>query len=171
MWENILNWWQVLWVDHKPVATAIAGFISALLIFVLKDAVWQSRVTRLQKLEDFRQKQLEKFYAPLYIFYRESYSRFDYWHSQNLDTVLEKQAFFEAKDAEKFVESLFTEQSVYASKELIILWTNFKAVNDKVEKKKRRSFFVEELIKEYNSLRKDLNLNYSEKEVISGVFD
>lgn len=169
--EDFLNWWKNLWTDYKPVATAFAGFVSALLIFIIRDAIWQKRVNRVQRREDLLQKQLDNFYAPLYIFYREAYARFDYWHSQNPETILEKQPFFEPKDAESFVEKLFSEQPGYVSKELIRFWANFKAVSDKSEKNRRRFFFVEKLIKDYNNLRKELRLDYSEKEILSGKFD
>lgn len=169
--EDIINWWKTLWTDYKPVATAIAGFISALLIFIIKDAIWQSRVTRNQKREDFQQKRLDCFYSPLYLFYRESYARFDFWRNQNPESILTNRPFFETKDAEILVEKLFAEQSSYSSKELIGLWTNFKAIDDKTEKNRRRFLFVENLIKEYNGIRKELHLDYSENEILSGKFE
>jgi hypothetical protein len=170
MWEDIVKWWKALWVDHKPVATAIAGFASAFLMFVIKDAIWQRRVTREQKREEFQQKRLESFYAPLYRFYREAYARFDYWRAQNPDTKIERQPFFEPTTAESFAENLFAEQAGLASQDLLGLWADFMAINDKVEKNRRRNALVEKVVKEYNVLRQELKLDYNENELNTGTF-
>jgi len=169
--DDIVNWWKTLWTDHKPVATAIAGFAAAFLMFLIKDAIWQRRVSRLEKREQLQQRQLDNFYSPLYRFYRESYARFDYWRTKNPETTLERQPFFEPQNGETLVENIFAERSTYASQELIGLWSEFKATDDKVERNRRRQLLLHTLIKEYHGLRKGLSLDYDKGELSTGEFE
>ncbi len=170
MSDEIVNWWKTLWTDNKPVATAIAGFVAAFLMFLIKDAIWQRRVSGLEKREQLRQKQLDNFYSPLYRFYRESFARFDYWRGKNPDTTLERQPFFEPQSDETLAEGVFIEHSTYASQALISLWSEFKATDDKLERNRRRHLFLTTLIKEYHGLRKGLSLDYDKGELSTGEF-
>jgi hypothetical protein len=171
MWNEIANWWRVLWTEQKPAATAIAGFVAAFAMFLIKDAIWQRRVSRLEKREQLQQKQLDNFYSPLYRFYRESYARFDYWRAKNPETTLERQPFFEPQSGETLAENIFAEHSTYASQTLITLWSEFKATDDKVEKIRRRQLLLNTLIKEYQTLRKGLSLDYDKSELSTGEFE
>lgn len=169
MRNEIVNWWRVLWTEQKPVATAIAGFVAAFAMFLIKDAIWQRRVSRIDKRYELKQRQLENLYSPLYRFYRESYSRFDSWRANNPDTTLERQPFFQP-EGESFVERLIAQHSAYASTELIRLWADLNATDDKPEKLKRRKVFVETMIREYQELRKSLKLDYDRDELARGQF-
>ena len=159
-----------MWTDQKPAATAIAGFAVAFLMFLIKDAIWQRRVYRLEKREQLQQEQLEKFYSPLYRFYRDAYARFDYWRNNNPETALERQPFFEPQNGESLVEKYFSDHSAQASHSLVKLWSDFKATDNKAEKIKRRQDFVCALIKEYHEIRKRSGLDYDKEELVSGEF-
>lgn len=170
MWEDIVSWWKTLWTDHKPVATAIAGFAAAFVMFLIKDAIWQRRVNRVEKREQLQQKQLDNFYSPIYRFYRESYARFDYWRTNNPDSTLERQPFFDVQNSEVLMENIFAEHSTCASQELVVLWSDFKATDDKLEKIRRRKLVLKTLIKEYHRLRRDLGHDYDRVELSTGEF-
>lgn len=170
MWTEIIRWWQTLWTDPTIIGGAIAGFISALVMFLFGDVIWKSRMERVKAKAEFRQKQLDCFYAPLYRFYREAYARFDAWHKANTDTQLARQPFFDGGDDEIFVENILAEHPGYASQLLLRQWAAYMATADKTERHNRRQVFIATLIKEYHALRRKLDLDYDKEELKTGVF-
>lgn len=170
MWTDFLKWWQSLWGDPTVVGGAVAGFISALIMFLIGDVIWKSRMERVKSRSEFQQKQLDSFYAPLYRFYREAYARFDLWQKDNPDTQLARQPFFESNDEESFVERIFTEHPGYASQSMLELWSSFNATDDKTRKNRRRQEMILTLVKEYHELRKRLGLDYDNNERKTGQF-
>ena len=170
MWDEIVTWWNTLWIDPKPAATAIGGFVAAFLIFLLKDYFWQKRFARTQKKVELRQQQLDKLYAPLYLFYRETYVRFYTWRKENPDTKVAPQPFFKAKEQEERVVNLFAENAGYASQTLLRWWTAFRAQDEKQKRKELRNILIEIVVKEYQDLRKDLDLDYDKSELKTGQY-
>lgn len=170
MWTEILKWWNSLWTDPTIVGGAIAGFIAAFIMFLIGDVLWKSRVERVKVQTEFRQKQLDLFYAPLYRFYREAYARFDSWKRENADTKLGRQPFFESSEDETFVEKILAEHPGYASQLMIQLWAAYKVTKEKGEKIRRRQAVITALVKEYQGLRRRLDLDYDENELKSGEF-
>lgn len=170
MFEDIVNWWKTLWVDHKPAATAVAGFVSAFLLFLVKDLIWQPRYARAQKRIEFWQKQLDVFYAPLYALYREAYVRYYDWRRQNPDTRLKPQPFFVSLEDETEVAKLFAESPGYASQLLLRCWSDFSAADEPSQKHQRRHCMIVCIVREYNQLRKHLDLAYDSEEIQSGEF-
>jgi hypothetical protein len=170
VWDSVVDWWKSLWIEQKVPAAALAGFIAAFVLFLIKDALWQSRVVRVQKRSEFQQKQLDFFYAPVYRLYCQAYVRFQVWQQENPDTKLSPQPFFEPNDDESFVEKLFAEHPSYASPEVLRLWAAFRAVDGGAEKNDRRRAMISVLIKEYNLLRKELRLEYDKSELKTGEF-
>lgn len=169
MWSDIVEWWKAVWTDYKIVAGAISGFIVAFLMFVIRDAIWQRRTDRIKRRTDFREKQLDKFYSPLYLYYREAYARFDVWKTQNPDTLLSRQPFF--SDGSTDVEdTIFKEASGYASQSLLKLWSEFKASSEKQERSQRRDLMIKSLVREYQALRRDLGFDCDENELKTGEF-
>jgi hypothetical protein len=167
--SDIVEWWKAVWADYKIVAGAIAGFIVALLMFVIRDAIWQRRTDRIKRQTDFREKQLDKFYSPLYLYYREAYARFDAWKTQNPESVLSRQPFFDEASTD-VEETVFKDASAYASQSLLKLWSEFKAAYEKQERTTRREIMVKSLVKEYQTLRKNLGFDYDENELKTGEF-
>lgn len=170
MWTDILKWWWSLWADPTVIGGGIAGFISALIMFLIGDVIWKSRMIRVKTKTEFRQKQLDCFYAPLYRFYREAYARFDVWKRENPETQLVRRPFFESIDAELFVESIFAKHPGYASQLVLQRWSDFKATDDRAQKNKRRQEMIAVLVKDYHKLRKTLGLSYDKKELKTGEF-
>jgi len=171
MWNDIINWWLTLWVDQKPVATALAGFIAAFLLFLIKDYFWQKRFLRIQQRLALQQQQLDKLYSPLYSSFREAYSRFQSWKNANPDTELPLQPFFKTKEQEENLSRLFVENSGYASQTLLRFWTDYKAHDDDKEKRNElRKKVISTLIREYNLLRQQLKLDFDKTEIKTGEF-
>lgn len=170
MWTEFIKWWGSLWTDSTIVGGAVAGFISALILFLIGDVIWKSRVERVKTQTEFRQKQLDSFYAPLYRFYREAYARFDTWKNENADTKLIRQPFFESGDDESFVEKILAEHPGYASQLMLRLWAEYKATKEKGERIKRRQTMITTLVKEYHELRRKLDLDYDKNELKTGIF-
>ena len=171
MWTEVIRWWQSLWTNPTILGAAIAGLISAFVMFLLGDVIWKSRMERVKTQEEFRQKQLDCFYAPLYRFYREAYARFDAWHKANADTQLVRQPFFHNGKDETFVEDILAEHPGYASQLMLRQWADYIAASDKMERHNRRQVFITTLIKEYHTLRRKLNLDYDKDELKMGVFN
>jgi hypothetical protein len=170
MWTEIIKWWQSLWADPTIVGGAVAGFVSALIMFLIGDVIWKSRVERVKARMEFRQKQLDCFYAPLYRFYREAYARFDVWQRLNADTKLLRQPFFEDGSDESFVDNIFAEHPGYASQLMLRQWAEYGATHDKTERHNRRHALIVTLIKEYHGLRQKLDLDYDKNELETGTF-
>lgn len=170
MWEDFARWWQAIWSDPKFVAVVVGGFISALLIFLVKDAIWQLRMTRLQALRQRREKDLELFYAPLYRLFREGYARFDDWKSKNPGTLVERQAFFDSDHSYSAVAELFNAHSECASPQVIGLWAETQAITDPIARAARRRELTINVIKEYHNLRRALRLGYDKAERKTGQF-
>jgi hypothetical protein len=170
MWDDAVRWWQALWSDPKVVAVVVGGFISALLIFLVKDAIWQLRIARLQALRQRREKDLELFYAPLYRIFREGYARFDYWKSENPGTLVERQAFFESDDSESAVAALVKAHSECASPQVIRLWAETQAITEPSARAARRRELTATVIREYHDLRRALRLAYDQTERKTGQF-
>jgi hypothetical protein len=170
MLNEILNWWKTLWTEQKIVAGVFAGFISAFLMFLIKDAIWQSRVIRLQRKTDYRQKQLDYFYSPLYRYYRQAYSRFDTWKRINPNSQLTRQPFFDSTEDEAVEEKIFSEHSSYASQLMLQLWSEFKATDENTERSIRRERMIRTLVKEYQDLKRKLDFEYDKDELKNGEF-
>jgi hypothetical protein len=170
MWPDFLRWWQSLWSDPTVVGGAVAGFVSALIMFLVGDVIWKSRLERVKSQREFQQKQLDNFYAPLYRFYREAYARFDLWRKGNPDTKLKRQPFFESDSDEEFVEKIFSQHPGYASQAMLSLWSSFTASDDRAQRNIQRQKMIETLVKEYHGLRKRLGLDYDKFERKSGEF-
>jgi hypothetical protein len=171
MWTEVIRWWQSLWTDPTIVGGAIAGFISALVMFLFGDVIWKSRMERVKTKTEFQQKQLDCFYAPLYRFYREGYARFDTWHKVNADTQLARQPFFDDDKDETFVVKILAEHPGYASQLVLRQWADYMATTDKTQRNNRRQAFIATLIKEYHALRRKLDLDYDKDELKTGVFN
>lgn len=170
MWPDIINWWKNLWSEQRVVAVALAGLIAALVMFIVRDAFWQTRVTRRQRRLDLWRNQIESFYSPLYMYYRQAFIRFDTWKSENPETRLQRQPFFETIDDAKVEEKIFNESAGYASQRMIQYWTSFQSLSSKVDKNNQRNEMVRELVKEYQNLRRKLGLDYDEDELKTGHF-
>jgi hypothetical protein len=171
MLVDFINWWQTLWVDATIIGGAIAGFISALIMFLLGDVIWKTRMEHVKSKREFWQKQLDQFYAPLYRFYREAYTRFHYWKLGNPETSISRQPFFESGQNEIFVEKIFAKHPGYASQSILRLWADFSTIEDKELRNAQREKFVFTLIKEYQELRRKLDLDYDKAELESGEFN
>ncbi len=170
MWTDIISWWKALWTEQKIVAGALSGFIAAFIMFLIKDALWQSRFVRIQRMTDFRQKQLDNFYSPLYQYYQQAYARFDYWKKENATSELPRQPFFDSTEERKFEEKIFTDHSGYASQQILQLWSAFNATSDNVERNKRRELMVRAIVKDYQKLKKQVGLENNEEELKTGTF-
>lgn len=171
MWTDLLNWWYSLWADAAVVGGAVAGFVSALTMFLIGDVIWKSRIERVKSQAVFRQQQLDKFYAPLYRFYRESYTRFDLWKKEHPDSRLARQPFFESDENEVFAERIFAQHPGCASQTVLRLWSSFRASTDKNLRNTTRHEMIIALIKDYQLLRKQLGLDYSKSELKRGEFN
>lgn len=170
MWADFLQWWQSLWTDATIIGGAVAGLLSSMTMFLLGDIIWKTRVEKIKNETEFQQKQLNFFYAPLYIFYRESYARFASWKQENPDTNLVSQPFFRAGQDISFVQKIFSEHPGYASQPILLAWTDLNATDNKAVKQLHQENLVYLLIKEYHDLRRKLKLSYDKYELAEGVF-
>jgi hypothetical protein len=170
MWNDVIRWWQALWSDPKVVAIIVGGFISALLIFLVKDAIWQLRIARLQALRQRREKDLELFYAPLYRIFREGYARFDHWKNENPGTLVVRQAFFQSDDSELAIAALVNAHSECATPQVIRLWAETQAITEPSALAARRRELTAAVIREYHDLRRALHLAYDQTERKTGQF-
>lgn len=174
MWQDILHYWYDIWQDpninRTVIGGAFAGFVSAVTMFLIVDVLWRTRQDRIKSRFELDQKRLESFYAPLYRFYCDAYSRFDLWHRENPHTLQVRQPFFDQGQDEVYVEKIFSEHSSYASSKLIRLWSNFKSIENSKQKQEFRNLVIATLIKDYHELRKRLGIDYDREELASGKF-
>jgi hypothetical protein len=170
MSSEIINWWKSLWSEQRVVAVALAGLIAALIMFIVRDAFWQTRITRKQRRLDLWRNQMDNFYSPLYLYYRQAFLRFDTWKRDNPKTQLQRQPFFEGSDDAKIDEKIFNENAGYASQRIIQLWTKSQSLSSKRERNTERKEMIEILVKEYQDLRRKLGLDYDQDELKTGEF-
>lgn len=67
----------------------------------------------------------------------------------------------------EYMDKLFIEKAGYASNDLIEAWVNYSSVLPGTQK--NASPFVIQLVKEFNQLKKDLNLPFDYKELKTGI--
>ena len=169
MIEEITRWWLHLWSDPKIFGAAIGRLLTGLTLFLLSE-IWRNRSARAKLQEDRSQQRLNELYAPLYSFYRESYTRFERWRAKNPGTLAEQQPFFRNEEDESMVTTLLNERAGLASQQLIVSWTALRAGGSSIEKQHCRSRLVQIIVKDYQKLRRDLGLDYDQHELLSGNF-
>lgn len=170
MWTDLSNWWQYLWSDPTIIRGTVAGFISSAIMFLIGEMLWKSRVERVRDRIEFQKERLNKFYAPLYMFYKKAYMRYEAWKKEHLDSHLTLQPFFEDDQSETFAENILSEHPGYASLSILGIWSDFQASSDKHIRNKLRNKMVAALIREYHELRRELKLDYDTYELKSGAF-
>jgi len=170
MWTDFISWWQSLWTDATVIGGAIAGFIAALIMFLLGDVLWKTRMERIKRQYELHERQLNEFYAPLYSFYREGFARYDNWLHHNPHTKVSRQPFFADGQNESVLDKLFSEKPGLASQSLLRIWTEFRASESQDERDRHRERMVTKLIKVYHELRRKLKLDYDRKELENGTF-
>ena len=174
MWQNILQIWIDIWanpdVNRTVIGGAVAGFFSALCMFLVGDVFWKSHLTRIQNQVDWEQKRLQHLYAPLYQFYSEAYTKFDLWHEEHKDSKQQRQPFFAANNAELHIKELLSQYGAYASPSLIKSWSLFGAAENSVQKAQYRKAMLSVIIKDYQSIRRRLKLDFDRYELKHGDF-
>lgn len=172
MFQQLLSGWMDLWSDPELNRTVfvggLAGLISALSMFVIGEVFWKSRVARVKEKTDLNWQRLNHLYAPLYQFYSNSLARFDQWQSQNPDTVLSREPFFDNDRDETYVEQLFEQYPSYASHSLLRLWSTYQVAEDKKRRSQVRDEMLKTLVKDFHQLRKSLGLDYDKQEAKTG---
>jgi hypothetical protein len=168
MWSEVWRWWTSLWADPKIFGAAAGALFTGIALLLLREG-WQHRSTQSTRRRDLAKSRLDALYGPLYVFYREADAHFETWRRANPGTQLKKQPFF-SKRGEGFVKDMFETKSSYASQALIVQWVELQSAADHEEERERRASFIETVVREYQGLRRELELDYDKGELFSGEF-
>lgn len=151
--------WQEIWSDPTVVGGAIAGFFSALLMWLVGDVFWKTHLENNRARKSLQQRQLEQLYGPIYSYYQEAYLRFDRWKQDNPYSQLDRQPlFFNQKPEEEFVHRLFGNHSGLATPSTLRFWNELKASDKTDYENAARSRFVANIVDEYFRLGKELRI-------------
>jgi hypothetical protein len=144
------------------LTTALISAGVALFIAVLNHFI----ITPIKEKRANKRSKLKNFYAPLYSLVS---SRLNLVKPQ---IVMKQQYMLGSKSESKYfnkeyMEMFFLERSGYASDELIKTWIEL--TSSLVPDPNKTKRFINQLVKEYNQLKKELGMEYNKKGLQTGI--
>jgi len=152
-----MDWLSNLLPRHPAIIGATVAATVAVILFVMRDILWQGRHDRGATTRARLERRLADLYSPLYNYYYTGYCRFDAWKLENTQSVLSRRPFF-IDDEVLYVSDLLNRHSDLASPELAAGLSSFCALSSPAARNENRETIVKLIIHEYHRIRKDLGL-------------
>lgn len=147
-------------MDIRIVSVIISATV-AILIAILNHFI----ITPIKDRRNRKREQLKNFYAPFYGLVTARINSIKPYIVTQGRIMLGGKSDSSWLNSE-YMDKLFIEKAGYASNDLIEAWVNYSSV---LQGTQNATPFVNQLVKEYNQIKKDLKLPYDKTELKTGI--